>query len=277
LNEPWEQPGSENFRNLLKINQDDVIALSSYPRSGNSLIRLLLEKVTAIWSGSIYHDSRLVAEGWKGEDHYKREEVIFVKTHDPFFPKFSKDDFHYGKILHIVRNPFDSIDSYFNLEITKTHNQTLDSSSLRTDYARKWFKFVKEQSQEWKKHFEYWNQKQKLYPYLLIKYEDLWVDPRLQLEKIINWTYPHDHQDNLITTLLQNVECACKSTFNEKEKYREGYQVRKKDLENPLYTQQELFMIFKMTAPVICSLGYGDYPGNFSQGLTFVKEKKMCS
>jgi len=31
------------------------VALASYPRSGNSFLRLLLEKVTGIWTGSIYH------------------------------------------------------------------------------------------------------------------------------------------------------------------------------------------------------------------------------
>jgi hypothetical protein len=31
-----------------------VVALASYPRSGNSLLRLLLERATGVWTGSIY-------------------------------------------------------------------------------------------------------------------------------------------------------------------------------------------------------------------------------
>jgi len=31
-----------------------VTALASYPRSGNSLTRLLLERVTGVWTGSVY-------------------------------------------------------------------------------------------------------------------------------------------------------------------------------------------------------------------------------
>ena len=32
-----------------------VVALASYPRSGNSLLRLLLERLTGVWTGSIYN------------------------------------------------------------------------------------------------------------------------------------------------------------------------------------------------------------------------------
>ena len=34
---------------------EGTVALASYPRSGNSLMRLLLEKTTGVWTGSIYH------------------------------------------------------------------------------------------------------------------------------------------------------------------------------------------------------------------------------
>ena len=32
-----------------------MVALASYPRSGNSLLRLLLERLTGVWTGSIYN------------------------------------------------------------------------------------------------------------------------------------------------------------------------------------------------------------------------------
>jgi len=35
--------------------EDEVVALPSFPRSGNSLTRLLLERVTRIYTGSVFH------------------------------------------------------------------------------------------------------------------------------------------------------------------------------------------------------------------------------
>jgi len=68
----------------------------------------------------------LINEGWKGEGYYAKDKVIFVKTHDPLFPKFSKQDFQFQKILYIVRNPFDSIKSYFHYSLSNTHNSSVE-------------------------------------------------------------------------------------------------------------------------------------------------------
>ena len=35
----------------------NLVALASYPRSGNSLLRTLLERLTGVWTGSIYQVS----------------------------------------------------------------------------------------------------------------------------------------------------------------------------------------------------------------------------
>jgi len=66
---------------------DDVIALATYPRAGNSMLRLLLEKTTRIHTGSIYNDRRLLDDGWVGEGTYAPDKVVFVKTHDPMFKR----------------------------------------------------------------------------------------------------------------------------------------------------------------------------------------------
>ena len=40
-------------------------------------------------------------------------------------PRFSRSDFTFGKVLHVVRNPLDAIESYFNLEVANMHNQSI--------------------------------------------------------------------------------------------------------------------------------------------------------
>ena len=140
-----------------------TVALASYPRSGNSLLRLLLERLTGLWTGSIYQvsteccppvhcatnrpvsnkrrawntyrasskgfvvqDARLREAGWRGEGFYRADQgVVFVKTHDPMFPKWSRPDFAPARAIYIVRNPYEAIRSYFHLETGGQHNQSL--------------------------------------------------------------------------------------------------------------------------------------------------------
>ena len=95
----------------------ETVALVSYPRSGNSFLRRLLEK----WSGTITGtDSRpnrtlsasLLRCGFRGEG-VTDDSVWFVKTHFPErlgYVKFVAD-----RVMLIVRNPFDAIESYFHM------------------------------------------------------------------------------------------------------------------------------------------------------------------
>jgi len=57
-----------------------VVALGSYPGSGNSWIRQLLETATGIYVGAIYCDCSYVREGMVGEG-IQTENVIAIKTH----------------------------------------------------------------------------------------------------------------------------------------------------------------------------------------------------
>ena len=91
-----------------------MYALYSFPGSGNTWVRLLIEELSGIFTGSIYHDTRLVQTGMLGEG-VKTEHAIVVKCHrivdEPF-----------GAIIAIVRNPFHAIISKLALTSTHAHN-----------------------------------------------------------------------------------------------------------------------------------------------------------
>ncbi|CBN74859.1 conserved unknown protein [Ectocarpus siliculosus] len=101
--------------------------LASYPRSGNSLLRKLLEEVTGTITGSDTRPDRTLSRslsvmGMQGEgvvDH----RVQVVKTHYPERPGFRA--FEADKAILLVRNPFDAVDSYFNMALTNTHDRSL--------------------------------------------------------------------------------------------------------------------------------------------------------
>jgi len=57
---------------------------------------------------------------------------VFVKTHDPMFPRYAKEDFQPERAVYLVRNPFNAIRSYFHLEVGGSHNQSLTDAEYGT-------------------------------------------------------------------------------------------------------------------------------------------------
>ncbi len=111
-----------------------TIGLVSYPRSGNSLMRSLIEDITGIYTGSDTRPDRslsvaLKESGFLGEGVVK-EEAYVIKTHYP--ERWGYKRFNCHKVILLARNPFDAMDSYFNLNLTNTH-----TTSMRDDqYVR---------------------------------------------------------------------------------------------------------------------------------------------
>ena len=106
--------------------------LTSYPRSGNTLIRTYLEQLTRVVTGSDCEIKRRLNKelrimGLQGEG-YIDESVWIVKSHYP--ERMGRLKFHTNKCIVIVRNPLDCIFSLFNMVGTVTHNQSLADDLL---------------------------------------------------------------------------------------------------------------------------------------------------
>ena len=85
------------------------VALASFPGSGNTWTRYLLQQATGIWTGSIYHDKALTEHVFLSKDIHDSS-VLFVKTH-----RYKKEDMKiYSKAVLIVRDPKDAILAEFN-------------------------------------------------------------------------------------------------------------------------------------------------------------------
>ena len=81
------------------------VALVSYPGSGNSWVRQLLEASTGIYTGAVYCDLAYVAAGMIGEFIDTRN-VLAVKTHSTPLTNLLAQ---YDKAIYIIRNPFNAI------------------------------------------------------------------------------------------------------------------------------------------------------------------------
>jgi len=117
-----------------KENDQETVILASYIRSGNSLTRGIVERLTGLYTGSdgalgIKLVRDLEDMGFLGEGIYDKRCWI-IKTHYPESGQEMK--FLAEKALVVVRNPLDSIPSAFNLTLTTTHDRSIHPDDFVT-------------------------------------------------------------------------------------------------------------------------------------------------
>lgn len=171
----WLQPGERG---------GERIAIVSYPRCGNSLMRGLLEKVTGVYTGCDTRPDRSLSKelqqyGMKGEGVVD-ESVWFVKTHFP--ERVGYKEFPVKKAILVVRNPWDAIDSYFNMTLTNTHNKSLDESQYER-FAARWDGLLRNEIDVWMKFHRYWTTKVDI-PIIVVRYEDLMMHREETLRRV---------------------------------------------------------------------------------------------
>lgn len=221
-NSPSDSSTSQVFGN-----NGSITLLASYPRSGNTLLRTLLERITSTVTGSdtrpdrtlskslaIDHD--LVGEGLVGRQNSMNTQrakskssssttqllqqqyqgaydplVHIVKTHFP--ERKGWKPITGNKVLLLVRNPYDAIDSYWNLCCTNTHTRSLDES-VYTKYADKFEGLAKHEIKVWCEFHDYWLDmcERENVPLLIIRYEDLVLDTEAEMIRTINFLVDED-------------------------------------------------------------------------------------
>jgi len=110
-------------KNMSFQNSGTPVALASYPGSGNSWVRQLLETSTGIYTGTMFCDNAYIRAGMIGEGVVSNQ-VIAVKSHYES-PKWKFPE----KIIYIVRNPFDVFVADWNRLMSKTGNPHISEVS----------------------------------------------------------------------------------------------------------------------------------------------------
>ncbi|CEQ41126.1 SPOSA6832_02813 [Sporobolomyces salmonicolor] len=181
----------------------------SYPRSGNSYLRSLIERATGYQTSSIYCDKGL-QQTFVGECNHQLQ--FFVKTHFPALPRIISPDnqdyqdyykrfdqvVHVGKqqrSLHfplrlavdpddlgsrflLVRNPLDAVASWWHLshvgrtpEGFQNHEGKVDIDKFGDEHRAS----ILDLAERWRRHSVYWAQAPVLTHTL--RYEDLKAQP----------------------------------------------------------------------------------------------------
>lgn len=108
------------------------VALASFPGSGSTWSRTLLEQATGVYTGAIYCDKGLKGQGFVGEFITSRN-VIVIKTHQHFVNISNPDRKHtvsFDAVIFIIRNVFDAVFSERKRSASRNHTGQLNKEDF---------------------------------------------------------------------------------------------------------------------------------------------------
>jgi hypothetical protein len=115
-------------------NPKRFILLASFPGSGNTYLRKVIEDGTRLWTGSFYHDKSLLESGFQGEFQsvfkLTRPKVTMMKLHHP--QRIKHNLFPNGVLL--LRSPFDAVVAEFHRLHSGLHAGLATEEELRTNF-----------------------------------------------------------------------------------------------------------------------------------------------
>lgn len=249
--------------------------LVSYPRSGNTLVRTLLERVTGIVTGSDTRPDRSLSKELAEQHDLTGEGVTqgaFVKTH---WPERSGNRIFVGKrAILLVRNPYDAIDSYWNMNATKSHTKSLLDATYE-QFRDKWYGLVRNEIHIWNKFLDYWlNQDCSV---LVVRFEDLIREPAVELLRMLEFAL---QTAPLSSFWMNRIRHATTGSNTERlgsykpRSAREGAASIGKSIKNGHYTDEQLDYIRDASAEYsgkyLLRFGYDitehGFPVNFVEG-----------
>lgn len=198
----WKLTPEGSKCKFIKGDDRDPVALISFPGSGNTWVRGILESITGICTGAIYCDISLRSRGFTGE--FLREgSVLVVKTHETR-PLWMDDwDYHrlqpaqgrYGSAIFIVRNPLNALIAEWNRKVANNFTTKTINLDSHTEIAEKewfgenerWHEFVLKQVNRWRAMIRNWVIKRQDHPVLVVKYESLKFELVAQSKRMLDF------------------------------------------------------------------------------------------
>ena len=142
-----------------------VRALVSYPGSGNTWIRYLVEAATGVFTGSIFNDKSILRAGHHGETRDPRDgstilqkshhRALYVRQYSKFGPAWRRQHVALfgGRGVLVIRNPYKAILSYWNFKRTKSHTKTVAAETLQSPEFQE---FVRVGAERWLELIQDW-------------------------------------------------------------------------------------------------------------------------
>ncbi|XP_078682313.1 WSCD family member GA21586-like [Branchiostoma floridae x Branchiostoma belcheri] len=186
-----------------------ITALVSFPGSGNTWLRYLVQQATGILTGSVYKDLELKRHGFPAEGCINGS-VVLVKTHEFGGNNSFK---HFDKTILMVRDPYDAILAEFN-----RHYGGHNGFAARARYkSQAWRDFVEGKSQTWSNTFLDWLKFPG--PLLIVQYEKLRDDLDNQLRRITRFLNLPEVSQERMNCVLRNSEGKFKRRRNSEDNF----------------------------------------------------------
>lgn len=184
---------------LLKMSSHHYpILLVSYPRSGNTWMRLMLEALIGCVTGSDSRPDRSLSRQLRRQlSGEGRVDTPIVKTHWP--ERTGHVPFTANKAILLLRNPYDAIDSYWNMNATCSHSAKLHDS-VYSQFTEKFDRLGRNEIEIWMKFHDYWmNSRVEL---LVVRMEDLSLNLEGQLRRVAEFVGHPEAAETRITGLV---------------------------------------------------------------------------
>lgn len=167
-------------------NDLDTVIMSSYPRSGNTLLRAYLERMMGLVTGSDCDITKklnlqLMDMGLNGEGLVDKR-VWVVKTHYP--ERYGKTKFAAERCILLIRSPLDCVTSLFHMVCSGSHDRSISNGDFET-FQEQWSEFTRQEITVWKDFHEFW-MKAKI-PVHIIRYEDILQHPRFAFTSLLKF------------------------------------------------------------------------------------------
>lgn len=162
--------------------RDDDIYIATYPKSGTSMMQMILYHLTT--EGDMDFSHIYDVSPWIRNASFKKQEPVelpsprLIKTHDFYsdFPVRVK-----GRFIYVYRNGMDVAVSLYH------QHKNYNKDDLKFD------KFIRDflKRKAWFRHARAWFNNKRKFPVLYIRYEDLLNDKRTEIDRIIDFCKLH--------------------------------------------------------------------------------------
>lgn len=160
--------------------RDSDIYIVTYPKSGTTLLQMILYQLTT--KGGADFDHIYDVSPWiRNHSFLKKEPQEFpspriIKSHD-YYHQFEKNK--KGRFIFVYRDGMDVAVSLYHQN--KNYNKT------DLDFDKYLDKFLKPVKKSWFIYVKEWIENKHNFPVLYLRYEDLINDKRAQIERIIDF------------------------------------------------------------------------------------------
>ncbi len=204
--------------------RDDDIYIVTFPKSGTTVMQVILYQLVTNGKGTMDFDHIYDVSPWLRNDAFRGRPVRelppprVIKSHD-FYESFDRRT--KGRFIYVYRNGMDVAVSLYH------QNKNYNKPDLSFDVFLR--RFIR-QRRGWFRHLRDWLENNRGFPVLYVRYEDLVVDKRHEIERIIAFL-GLDVSDEAIERALEY------SSLEFMKKHETKFGVQPPDIENRIFDQ----------------------------------------